>query len=138
MVRRLIAITGIVCLFNIFATLLTHMGSGVCFPSVQYKKRRVYASLDIFSDACIGLSHPIIRTPDDMNIIRQTNYKINYRNMITIKNIAKKHPSFDGCIYYTLRTFLGLHPLCGIRVVSVMDCTIRPAFANPRTADSRP
>ena len=41
-------------------------------------------------------------------------------------------------IFYTRRTFFGLHPLCGIRVVSVMDCTIRPAFANPRTADSRP
>ena len=43
-----------------------------------------------------------------------------------------------GGIFYTLRTFFGRQPLCGMRVVSVMDCTTRPAFANPRTADSRP
>ena len=58
------------------------------------------------------------------------------RNAITPKK-TKIIPPIGG-IFYTLRIFFGRQPLCGMRVVSVMDCTTRPAFANPRTADSRP
>lgn len=58
-------ITGIVCLFYIFATLLTRLGSGVFIVAIL--KWAHFAAPQVHIPTPVQRSsHPIIRTPDDI------------------------------------------------------------------------
>ena len=69
-------ITGIVCLFDIFATLLTQMGSGVVFRR-NNKKQRNMCAISTYSDACTRSSHLIMATAITSIIIQDKNQKSN-------------------------------------------------------------